>query len=181
VFFIPYILFLFSCGIPLFLLETSLGQYTQQGCITCWMKVCPLFEGMGYGSQVVVLYSSIYYIVILAWAFLYLFSSFNSELPWATCGNSWNTENCVEFDQRPDYFNMTIPANATSPVREFWERRVLNITGSIDELGSVRWELALCLLLSWIICYFCVWKGVKSTGKVRYFNTIHTQKSNLYN
>lgn len=38
-----------------------------------------------------VLYSSIYYIVILAWAFLYLFFSFNSELPWASCRNSWNT------------------------------------------------------------------------------------------
>lgn len=42
----------------------------------------------------------------------------------------------------------------------------MNITGSIEEFGSVRWELALCLLLSWIICYFCIWKGVKSTGKV---------------
>ncbi|XP_028260975.1 sodium- and chloride-dependent GABA transporter 2-like isoform X2 [Parambassis ranga] len=169
VFFIPYILFLFTCGIPLFLLETSLGQYTKQGSITCWKKICPLFEGMGYGSQVVVLYSSIYYIIILAWAFLYLFSSFSSELPWASCRNSWNTDKCVEFDRRSDYFNMSVPENATSPVREFWERRVLNITESINELGNVRWELALCLLLAWIICYFCVWRGVKSTGKVVYF------------
>lgn len=169
VFFIPYILFLFTCGIPLFLLETALGQYTSQGSITCWRKICPLFEGLGYGSQIVVLYSSIYYIIILAWAFLYLFSSFSSELPWANCRNSWNTHTCFEFDQRPDHFNMTIPQNATSPVREFWERRVLNITGHMEELGSIRWELALCLLLSWIICYFCVWKGVRSTGKVVYF------------
>ncbi|XP_056261179.1 sodium- and chloride-dependent GABA transporter 2-like isoform X2 [Seriola aureovittata] len=169
VFFIPYILFLFTCGIPLFLLETSLGQYTKQGSITCWRKICPLFEGMGYGSQVVVLYSSIYYIIILAWAFLYLFSSFNSELPWASCRNSWNTETCVEFDRRTDLYNWTVVENATSPVREFWERRILNVTGSVHEIGGMRWELALCLLLSWIICYFCVWKGVKSTGKVVYF------------
>ncbi|KAK0154984.1 Sodium- and chloride-dependent GABA transporter 2 [Merluccius polli] len=144
VFFIPYVLFLFTCGIPLFLLETSLGQYSTQGCITCWRKMCPLFEGMGYGSQVVVLYSSIYYIIILAWAFFYLFSSFSSELPWATCTNSWNTG----------------------------VRRVLNITGSPHEIGNIRWELALCLLLSWIICYFCIWKGVQSTGKVVYFTAI---------
>ncbi|KAM9859650.1 sodium- and chloride-dependent GABA transporter 2-like [Aulostomus maculatus] len=169
VFFIPYVLFLFTCGIPLFLLETSLGQYTQQGSITCWRKICPLFEGMGYGSVVIVSYSSIYYIIILAWAFLYLFSSFTSELPWASCRNSWNTETCVEFDLGGDYFNWSVAKNATSPVREFWERRILNLTGSIHELGSIRWELALCLLLSWIICYFCVWKGVKSTGKVVYF------------
>ncbi|CDQ95173.1 unnamed protein product, partial [Oncorhynchus mykiss] len=170
VFFIPYVLFLFTCGIPLFLLETSLGQYTTQGSITCWRKICPLFEGLGYGSQVVVLYSSIYYIIILAWAFFYLFSSFSSELPWASCRNSWNTATCMEFDRRVvGHLNWTVAGNATSPVREFWERRVLRLTDSPNMLGSVRWELALCLLLSWILCYFCVWKGVKSTGKVVYF------------
>ncbi|KAK3557387.1 hypothetical protein QTP70_026534 [Hemibagrus guttatus] len=168
VFFIPYLVFLFACGIPLFLMEISLGQYTSQGSITCWRKICPLFEGLGYGTQVVVLYSCIYYIIILAWAFFYLFSSFSAEIPWATCSNSWNTETCTEFDKM-EHINSSIPENATSPVLEFWERRVLNLTGSVYELGSIRWELALCLLLSWIICYFCVWKGVKSTGKVVYF------------
>ncbi|XP_053723811.1 sodium- and chloride-dependent GABA transporter 2-like [Synchiropus splendidus] len=168
-FLIPYVIFLFTGGIPIFMLETSLGQYTKQGSITCWRKICPLFEGLGYGSQVVVLYFNIYYTVILAWAFLYLFSSFNAELPWSSCNNTWNTERCVEFDRNDVLFNVTVPANATSPVREFWERRVLNITGTIDELGGMRWELALCLLLSWVICYFCVWRGVKSTGKVVYF------------
>ncbi|KAI4892739.1 hypothetical protein NFI96_032303, partial [Prochilodus magdalenae] len=168
-FFIPYVVFLFACGIPLFLLEVSLGQYTSQGSITCWRKICPLFEGLGYGSQVVVLYSSIYYIIILAWAFFYLFSSFSSQLPWASCSNTWNTETCFEFDSMDSFSNMSIPLNATSPVKEFWERRVLNITNSAGEMGSVRWELALCLLLAWVICYFCVWKGVKSTGKVVYF------------
>ncbi|XP_060775573.1 sodium- and chloride-dependent GABA transporter 2-like isoform X11 [Neoarius graeffei] len=169
VFLIPYFIFLFVCGIPLFLMEISLGQYTSQGGITCWRKICPLFEGLGYGTLVAVLYSSIYYILILAWAFFYLFSSFSAELPWATCNNFWNTEACTEFDKLGNLSNLSIPVNATSPVKEFWERRVLNLTGSVYELGNVRWELALCLLLSWIICYFCVWKGVKSTGKVVYF------------
>ena len=26
--------------------------------------------------------------------------------------------------------------------------------------------MALCLVLGWIICYFCIWKGVKTTGRV---------------
>ncbi|XP_019911368.2 sodium- and chloride-dependent GABA transporter 2 isoform X2 [Esox lucius] len=150
--------------------ETSMGQYTTQGSITCWRNICPLFEGLGYGSQVVVLYSSIYYIIILAWAFFYLFSSFSSELPWASCRNSWNTATCLEFDRTVGgNLNRTVVGNITSPEKEFWERRVLNLTDSVSNLGNVRWELALCLLLSWIICYFCVWKGVKSTGKVVYF------------
>ncbi|XP_030634287.1 sodium- and chloride-dependent GABA transporter 2-like [Chanos chanos] len=166
-FFVPYVLFLFTCGIPLFFLETSLGQYTSQGSITCWRKICPLFEGLGYGSQVVVLYTGVYYIIILAWAFLYLFNSFSATLPWASCRNNWNTEHCVEFSQ--DNSTEISTEKTTSPVIEFWERRILGLSGGIEELGNVRWDLALCLLLAWIICYFCVWKGVKSTGKVVYF------------
>lgn len=34
-------------------------------------------------------------------------------------------------------------------------------------MGGIRWDLAGCLLLSWVICYFCIWKGVKTSGKVK--------------
>lgn len=40
------------------------------------------------------------------------------------------------------------------------------MSGGIEDVGSWRWDLVGCLLLSWIICYFCVWKGVKFAGKV---------------
>uniref|UniRef100_A0AAX7W7R3 Transporter n=1 Tax=Astatotilapia calliptera TaxID=8154 RepID=A0AAX7W7R3_ASTCA len=161
-FLIPYVLFLLACGIPMFLLETAMGQFTSQGCITCWRHFCPLFEGIGYATQVVIAYAAVSYIVIQAWAFFYLFSSFSAEIPWASCRNSWNTGTNASS-------NWTAAANATTPAAEFWERRVLGISQGIEEIGSLRWDLALCLLLAWIICYFCVWKGVKSTGKVVYF------------
>ncbi|CAL8277110.1 unnamed protein product [Boreogadus saida] len=166
-FFIPYILFLITCGVPLFFLETSLGQYTSQGGITCWKKICPLFQGLGFGNQVVVLYSGVYYIVILAWAILFLFFSFHAELPWATCGNSWNTETCFEHGHNGTSEGDIL--TGTSSVIEFWERRILGLSGGIEELGNVHWDLALCLLLAWVICYFCVWNGVKTTGKIVYF------------
>ncbi|MGH0179054.1 UNVERIFIED_CONTAM: hypothetical protein FKN15_004935 [Acipenser sinensis] len=124
---------------------------------------------MGYAGQLIVVYASIYYISILAWALFYFFHSFSWELPWASCRNTWNTGTCVEFDKQNLTSNWTVPKNATSPAMEFWERRVLKISGGIEEVGSLHWEMTLCLLLAWIICYFCVWKGVKSTGKVVYF------------
>nr|XP_025046718.1 sodium- and chloride-dependent GABA transporter 2 isoform X3 [Pelodiscus sinensis] len=164
-FFIPYLIFLFTCGIPVFFLETALGQYTSQGGVTAWRKLCPLFEGIGYASQVIVILLNFYYIIVLAWALFYLFSSFTIDLPWGSCDHDWNTANCVEFQKANASQNVTTE-NATSPVIEFWERRVLKISAGIQHLGSLRWELALCLLLAWIICYFCIWKGVKSTGKV---------------
>uniref|UniRef100_A0A8C2UAT3 Transporter n=1 Tax=Coturnix japonica TaxID=93934 RepID=A0A8C2UAT3_COTJA len=167
-FFIPYLIFLFTCGIPVFFLETALGQYTSQGGVTAWRRICPLFEGIGYASQVIVVLLNFYYIVVLAWALFYLFSSFTIDLPWGSCDHEWNTVNCMELQRANSTLNVT-SENATSPVIEFWERRVLKISDGIQHLGSLRWELALCLLLAWIICYFCIWKGVKSTGKVVYF------------
>uniref|UniRef100_A0A8C5RF22 Transporter n=1 Tax=Laticauda laticaudata TaxID=8630 RepID=A0A8C5RF22_LATLA len=90
-FFIPYLIFLFTCGIPVFFLETALGQYTSQGGVTSWRKLCPLFEGIGYASQVIVVLLNFYYIIVLAWALFYLFSSFTIDLPWGSCDHEWNT------------------------------------------------------------------------------------------
>ncbi|XP_018431924.1 PREDICTED: sodium- and chloride-dependent betaine transporter-like [Nanorana parkeri] len=168
-FLIPYVIFMVTCGVPIFFLEIALGQYTTQGPVTAWTKICPLFSGIGYGAMVMSFLANIYYIVILAWAFFYLFNSFTATLPWASCNNTWNTENCVEFVNRAE--NWTRNSSQTSPEVEFWERRTLGISEGIHQLGSIRWELALCLLLAWIICYFCIWKGVKSTGKVVYFTS----------
>ncbi|XP_061659018.1 sodium- and chloride-dependent GABA transporter 2-like [Syngnathoides biaculeatus] len=169
VFFIPYVLFMVTCGIPLFFLETAMGQYTNQGGITCWKKFCPLFQGIGYASHLIIAFGASSYITIIAWAFFYLFYSFSVDLPWATCGNDWNTDSCMEFRVANESLAVTHRQNTTLPVVEFWERRVLKISGSIDEVGSLRWELVLCLILAWVICYFCIWKGIKSTGKAAYF------------
>uniref|UniRef100_A0A8C7YX04 Transporter n=1 Tax=Oryzias sinensis TaxID=183150 RepID=A0A8C7YX04_9TELE len=169
-FLIPYFIFLFGGGLPVFFLEVALGQFTSEGGITCWEKLCPIFTGIGYASIVIVSLLNIYYIVILAWGVYYLFQCFQPELPWAKCKQPWNTERCIEDTYRKNK-TLWVAANAsnfTSPVTEFWEHNVLGISSGIEEIGAVKWDLALCLLLVWVICFFCIWKGVKSTGKVVY-------------
>ncbi|KAL1256241.1 hypothetical protein QQF64_011786 [Cirrhinus molitorella] len=113
-FLIPYLVFVFTCGVPLFLLETAMGQYTQEGGITCWHRLCPLAEGIGYAGQLILLYSCMYYIIILAWALFYLVFSFSSQLPWASCDNTWNTdaECCLSLEglrRLVVYFTATFP------------------------------------------------------------------------
>ncbi|XP_034743592.1 sodium- and chloride-dependent GABA transporter 3-like isoform X2 [Etheostoma cragini] len=164
-FLVPYCLLAVVCGIPLFLLETSFGQYSQEGFITSWRKVCPLAQGIGFGQLTITLCGFIY-ILIEAWALFYLVFSFRSKLPWVSCDNTWNTANCRGLQTLPSSNVTANLTNTTSAATEFWERRVLGMSGGIEELGSVRWELALCLLACWVICYFSIWKGVRSSGKV---------------
>lgn len=60
-------------------------------CINDSDQMLSLSSGIGYATQIVIAYAAVSYIVIQAWAFFYLFSSFTAELPWASCKNSWNT------------------------------------------------------------------------------------------
>ena len=43
---------------------------------------------------------------------------------------------------------------------------MLAISEGIDEIGPAKWDLALCLLLAWIVVYLCICKGIRSSGKV---------------
>lgn len=48
-------------------------------------------------------------------------------------------------------------------------RKVLRLSGGLHEPGVISYEMVLCLMATWVIVYFCMWKGVKSTGKVKCF------------
>nr|XP_022327327.1 sodium- and chloride-dependent GABA transporter 1-like [Crassostrea virginica] len=93
-FFIPYLFFLLLCGVPLFFMEASYGQFSSLSPISVW-RMCPLFKGVGVGMVMVSAIVCIYYNVIVAWTLYFLFMSFRAVLPWSTCDNEWNTENCV--------------------------------------------------------------------------------------
>lgn len=43
------------------------------------------------------LVANFYYILLVAMGLLYMFYSFQSKLPWASCGNEWNTEGMLAF------------------------------------------------------------------------------------
>ncbi len=55
-----------------------------------------VFSGIGVGYMILNGLVCIYYNVIIAIALYYLFASFTAELPWGSCGHSWNTEHCSE-------------------------------------------------------------------------------------
>jgi len=210
-FLIPYFLFLVICGMPLFMLELCFGQFGSLGPISIW-RICPLFKGLGYGMAIIAGIVVIYYNVIIAWTIYYLYLSMNSVLPWSSCNNTWNTDQCTkdgwqhqnlaqnlvdnvtQFDEDSsinstiaytsattigynvtEMTNLTGMTNLTEAIKttssqEFWSNYVLQISSGIEEPGSIRSELLICLVLAWILVFFCLFRGVKTSGKVVYFS-----------
>ncbi|XP_049762925.1 sodium-dependent dopamine transporter isoform X1 [Schistocerca cancellata] len=193
-FLVPYCVMLFVGGIPLFYMELALGQFHRKGAITCWGRIVPLLKGIGYAVVLIAFYVDFYYNVIIAWALRYFFASFTSLLPWTTCDNAWNTPYCRPLDLnalpehnsshalpfREDAADSSNGSAAitgiryTSAASEYFNRAILELheSGGLHDLGQIKWDIALCLLAVYFICYLSLWKGISTSGKVVWFTAL---------
>ncbi|ESO97683.1 hypothetical protein LOTGIDRAFT_104165, partial [Lottia gigantea] len=199
-FLIPYLIMLAAVGLPLFFMELAFGQFASLGPIAIW-TVNPIFKGLGYGMVISSWLISLYYNVIIAHTLFYLYSSFTSQLPWISCNNTWNTENCLPYEftltdeelQKRCLNTSTWTTNEAlrksftrinytsthahngsmnTPSEEYYKYYVLEQSESIDDFGTVNWKLAICLFLAWLIVGACLLRGIQSLGKVVYFTAV---------
>lgn len=116
-FLIPYFICLFLCGVPLFFMEVSIGQFTSRSSATMW-SICPWFKGdilrfvkvnavfrslstigVGWATIAVSILCAWYFNVLLGYAVFFVTQSFTLKpLPWSSCGNWWNTELCLDYN-----------------------------------------------------------------------------------
>ena len=75
------------CGIPLFFLEVSVGQYIGKGGMSVVGQLAPIFKGVGYSAIMMVFLENVYYIIVVTWTLFYLFNTFMDfpNLPWSDC------------------------------------------------------------------------------------------------
>ncbi|OAF71878.1 hypothetical protein A3Q56_00346 [Intoshia linei] len=136
-FLIPYFIFLIICGIPLFKLEISLGQ----------------FSSVGYGLVITSAMLCIYYNVIMSWALYYFIYSFFPTLPWS-----------IEKIQGMNNKHHNVTFFDASKI--FYSEIVLNKSTGLFDINFVCWHLFGCLIFVWIITFICVVKGVQYSGKI---------------
>ncbi|XP_012264778.2 sodium- and chloride-dependent glycine transporter 1 isoform X2 [Athalia rosae] len=196
-FLIPFTVMLIIAGLPLMFMELSLGQYASLGPVAAYKRFCPLLRGLGYGMVLVSSIVMLYYNLIIAWTLYYMFASVAGVgvLPWGHCDPAWSTpdcytpeaaENCARRNTtyyRGNCLNYTqmssidLEDNSTTVVRkppaeEYFNNHVLGLSVGIEETGSIRPALAVCLFLAWVIVFLCLSKGVQSSGKVVYFTAL---------
>ncbi|XP_067649167.1 sodium-dependent proline transporter-like [Haliotis asinina] len=185
-FLLPFICCLLITGFPVFFLESALSQFSGKASQQVW-SFCPLFKGVGIGAVVLTSIFTSFFNMYLAWPIYYMVKSCSSILPWTTCGNTWNTDLCVETVTSAHNTNMTTPSinasdtitelweNVTfahSPAEEFWQYKVLNVSSGLEDVGFVQWHILGCLFGSVAIIFLCLVRGVKSSGKVVYVTAL---------
>ena len=146
-FLIPYIIALFLIGVPIMILEFSLGHYTQRAAPDAFKRGHKRFEIAGWWGILLTFVIITYYPVILAYCYSYFWYSivgiFNGgELPWSGSGVE-GVKNAAHF------FNDTYLGKTDGP-----------------SLGAIRWNIVGPLLLTWLSMYLCIFKGVRLVGKI---------------
>jgi NSS family neurotransmitter:Na+ symporter len=146
-FLIPYILALLVVGIPLMVLEFSLGHYTQRAAPDAFRRGHRRFEVVGWWGILLGFVIVTYYPVILAYCFSFLGYSilgiFNGgELPWAG-------EGIAGVVKAQDFFFDTYLGYQEGPA-----------------LGGIKWNIVWPLLMAWAAMYFCIFRGVRLVGRI---------------
>lgn len=94
-----------------------------------------LFTGIGYGVILMCVLSASYYSTVISWTLFYLGNSFLSPLPWTSCNNTWNTQDCyirsfsdeetmngtVKLSNITQFHNGSVHVEAYTSSEEFWE------------------------------------------------------------
>ncbi len=144
-FLIPYIVAMFCIGIPLLILEFTLGHYTQRAAPNAFHRVNKRLEFVGWWGIILGFVIITYYPTILAYCFSYMGDSLGAiftgqPLPWAGEGIE-GVQNASAYFFK-DY-----------------------LTGG-DYIGPFRSEILYMLILAWVLMYFCIFRGVKLVGKI---------------
>ena len=176
-------------GFPLFIMEFALGQRMKQSAVRVWTNVHPVFFGVGISCMLVSFAMVSYYIVVITWCLYYFFVSFTSSLPWQVqyCEKDKEFKNITDTYQMWANKNQSVTEiyNTTQslkfavdnfadccvrdPPQYYWYTNALQATSVIEDAGEMNWKLFGCLVAAWVVVYFCVLKGVKSSGKAAYF------------
>ncbi|XP_046913168.2 sodium- and chloride-dependent glycine transporter 1 [Dermatophagoides farinae] len=179
-FLLPYLICCLVIGLPLFLIELGLGQFSAMGPGQLWANLSPLFRGVGLASIISSAIVAIYYNMIIAWTLFYFVESFFGQ-NWQRCTNEFNTENCFSIlnnnnnitTNRFNFTNTNVDVvfsnHSISSTEEFFNNYVLIKSNGIDDMNEMNWKLVAALFISWCIVALALIKGIQSSGKVVYF------------
>lgn len=151
--FIPYLIALFFLGIPVLLLELSLGQAYRAGVVTSYNNMNHRAKGTGLGVVLTGYMVVCYYVPILSWIMHYFRCSFHSPLPWAGRGDEFYMGDVIA---NPEAIPAVMDGDTIVQYASY------SATGLIGE--TVGWTIFI-----WFCVWACMFSGIGLTGRAIYF------------
>ncbi|XP_018798472.1 PREDICTED: sodium- and chloride-dependent glycine transporter 1 [Bactrocera latifrons] len=160
VFFLPmYLIAIFLYAIPIFIIQTFLGQFSTSGLISAF-RVAPLFKGIGYSILLLNLISLAYYGIVAAVPLIYAANAVHTVIPWMSCDNAWNTPNCSTHSTY-DADEISLDPHATV---EFFRYIILTDDNTPHEY-VISWPVLCGVVGVWLLALGILLKRVSFIGK----------------
>ncbi len=106
-FFIPYLFALLTAGIPILIMEFTMGHKYRGSAPLTYRRMNKKSEGIGWWAVLVAFVISTYYSVIIAWAISYSYFSFN--LTWGEDTQGFLYDNYLHLAEIPGQFGSLVP------------------------------------------------------------------------
>ncbi len=106
-FFIPYLFALLTAGIPILIMEFTMGHKYRGSAPLTYRRMNKATEGIGWWAVLVAFVISTYYSTIIAWAISY--SIFSINLSWGTDTESFLFNDYLEIVEVPGQFGSLVP------------------------------------------------------------------------
>ncbi|XP_047524655.1 sodium-dependent serotonin transporter-like [Pieris napi] len=164
-------------GIPLLYMETVISQFTNRDCIDVW-KINRCTSHVGYILIVWQVLILLYNHTVTSFLMHYLLISFESPVPFYTCG-PWSNRQCNIF-----YRNYTVNKNcigkqhgapyceglySTYPEYQYWRFNLVKL----DEKHQIAWKICLASGVICILIYLSCFKRERSLKWATYFLAIY--------
>jgi len=78
-FLIPYLVALFTAGIPILILEFAMGHKIRSSVPGVFAKLNRKYEALGWFQTLISFFIATYYVIIIGWSFSYLFFAFKGS------------------------------------------------------------------------------------------------------
>lgn len=136
-FLMVYLIALLVIGIPLLMMEISIGRKMRSGAPGAMRGMNKKFEPIGWAATSNAFVIATYYAVVFAWVIMMAVFSFK-------------------------FINLTGDNEAASVI---WSD-LIKTTGTVSGFGSVSIPVLVCLIVAWVLIYLCIRNGTQSVGKI---------------
>jgi len=143
-------------GVPLLILEFSLGHMTQRAAPDAYRGINRKTEPIGWWGIILGFVIITYYPVILAWCGSFLVECVKGifsggDLP-------WKGEGLAGVEKAKDFFN-NLYLNK-------WTQAELDAGVKPWDFGRLIGPITVSLAIIWVLMYLCIFRGVRLVGKV---------------